>query len=209
LIVLLAAGAGGLFGQSVVGRVSGTVTDASGGIIPNATVTITNEATKVDRVVTADENGFYVATALPLGSYTVAVEMAGFKKAAISGNVLVADGRLTVNLKLEVGQITSTVEVVAAGGEAVNTVSGEVQRVAKSTSSRRISRPSSAATPAPQSISSPVAAKTDSTAACSSSSGTTSWTRAISSRPSRVPFALTTTAGTWAARSSAASFFSS
>jgi len=115
--------------QSIVGRISGTVTDASNAVIAGATVTITDEATKLARTVHTDDRGFYVATALPVGVYTVSAEMTGFKRSTKSGNNLVADGRLTVNFVLDVGEVTSSVEVVEAAGETVNTVSGEVARV--------------------------------------------------------------------------------
>jgi hypothetical protein len=117
------------FAQSIVGRISGTVVDTSGAVIPGATVNITNEATKLTRALKTDANGFYVATALPVGNYTVQVEHAGFKKQAKSGANLVADGRLTVDFALPVGEMSSTVEVIDAAGETVNTVSGEVGRV--------------------------------------------------------------------------------
>ncbi len=129
VLALLTAGSSGLQAQSVVGRISGTVTDPTGSVIPGAQLTITNEATNAERTLITDNNGFYIATALPVGVYTISIEMSGFKKVSRNGNNLVADGRLTVDFKLEVGQINQTVEVTAASGEAVNTVSGEVQRV--------------------------------------------------------------------------------
>src|SRR5688500_18859546 len=110
--------------QSVTGRISGTVKDASKAVIPGATVTVTNEATQITRAATTDEEGFYVVTNLPPGSYAVAVEHAGFKKVLTSGNVLVADGRVTVDALLEAGAPTETVTVTAEAGETVNTTSG-------------------------------------------------------------------------------------
>ena len=110
--------------QSVTGRISGTVKDESNAIIPGATVTVTNEATQIARAATIDEEGFYVVTNLPPGVYTVAVEHSGFKKFLSSGNVLVSDGRLTVDATLEAGQVSETVTVTAEAGETVNTTSG-------------------------------------------------------------------------------------
>src|SRR5215510_2050970 len=89
----------------------------------------TNEATKLTRTVTTDDKGFYVVTNLPVGSYTVAAEQRGFKKAVKSDNNLVADGRLTVDFELEPGAVTESVTVSASAGETVNTTSGEVARV--------------------------------------------------------------------------------
>jgi hypothetical protein len=116
-------------GQTIFGRISGTVTDPSGAVVPNTPVTVTSEKTNISRTVTTDENGFYVVTNLPVGDYTVSVEQQGFKKALSSGNNVAADARVTVDVQLETGQVTETVEVTSSLGEAVNTTSGEVARV--------------------------------------------------------------------------------
>ena len=115
--------------QTIFGRISGTVTDASGAVVPGATVTVTNEATQQTRAVVTDEDGFYVATSLPVGTYRVIVEVPGFKKSAKTGSDLAADGRLTVDFTLEPGEVTESVEVSATTGETVNSTSGEVARV--------------------------------------------------------------------------------
>jgi hypothetical protein len=115
--------------QTITGRISGTVTDTAGAVIPSAMITITNEATKISRSVKADESGFYVVTNLPVGNYTIVGEREGFKKSVRAGNNLVADGRLTVDLELEPGAVTESVTVSGVAGETINTVSGEVARV--------------------------------------------------------------------------------
>lgn len=115
--------------QTIVGRIAGTVTDAAGATVPGAKILITNEATAITREATTDPNGFYVVTNLPVGNYRVSVEAQGFKKSAKTGYDLGADGRLTVDFKLEPGAVTETVEVVASTGETVNSTSGEVARV--------------------------------------------------------------------------------
>ena len=79
--------------------------------------------------MTSDENGFYTVTNLPVGTYTIEAEQKGYKKALVSGQNVTADARLTVDLKLEAGEVSETVEIVAAAGETVNTTSGEVARV--------------------------------------------------------------------------------
>jgi hypothetical protein len=119
-------------GQTVNGRINGTVSDSSGAVVPSATVTITNTATNATRTAVTDDGGFYTVTSLPVGTYTVTVERNGFKKANQTGNVLAADQRLTVNITLEAGNVTETVEVTTAAGETVNTTSGEVARVVDS-----------------------------------------------------------------------------
>src|ERR1041384_8667360 len=91
------------FGQTVVGRISGTVQDPNGASIPNASVKVINNANNSERTVTTDENGFYTITNLPVGTYTIEAERKGYKKALVSGQSVTADARLTVDVTLEVG----------------------------------------------------------------------------------------------------------
>lgn len=115
--------------QTSVGRISGTVIDASGAAIPNVSVSIKNTDTQNTRTVTTDGNGFYVATNLPIGPYTVEISVQGFQRQARTGLALVADGRLTADFQLQVGDVSQSVEVSAQAGETINTVSGELSRV--------------------------------------------------------------------------------
>lgn len=115
--------------QTTFGRISGAVTDSNGAVVPGATITITDEATRITRSVTTDSGGSYVVTSLPVATYSVQAEAQGFKKTLRTGYDLVADGRLTVNLKLEAGAVSDTVEVTASAGETINTTSGESARV--------------------------------------------------------------------------------
>jgi len=129
LVLLLISGALSAHGQTIFGRISGTVKDSAGAAIPNVTVTVTNPANNLVRTATTDEDGFYTVTNLPVGSYSVEAERSGFKKAAQSGVSVVADARLTIDVTLEAGQVTETVQVTTATGETVNTTSGEVGRL--------------------------------------------------------------------------------
>src|SRR5258708_3180195 len=113
--------------QDIFGRISGTVKDSTGAAVINAKVTITNQETKLSRTVKTDDRGFYVAPELPVGAYTVTAEEKGFKTTSKVGNDLVAGARLTVDLTLQVVEITEKVEVTAIG-ETVNTISGEISR---------------------------------------------------------------------------------
>src|SRR6185369_3488415 len=115
---------------------SGTVTDPTGASVPGAKVTVADATTNFSRSVTTNESGFYTVTNLPVGTYSVMIEMANFKKAFRPSNVLSADSRLTVDAVLEVGQMSETVEVTATSGETVNTTSGEV---AKTIDSQQVS----------------------------------------------------------------------
>src|SRR5947207_9096327 len=114
--------------QSIFGRISGTVTDAQGGAVAGVKITIVNEETKLERQTTTDSNGYYVATDLPVGVYSVTAEQSGFKTIKKTGNDLVAGARMTVDLNLVVGEISQKVEV-AATAETINTTSGELARV--------------------------------------------------------------------------------
>ncbi|MEJ7710516.1 MAG: carboxypeptidase regulatory-like domain-containing protein [Pyrinomonadaceae bacterium] len=125
--------------QTIFGRISGTVTDAAGAVLPNAAVTVTNEATNQARTVNAADDGAYTVTNLLPGNYSVSVEQSGFKKAVQNGNNLVADGRLTLDFTLETGQVTETVEITSAVGETVNTTSGEIARVVDQEQVRNLS----------------------------------------------------------------------
>ena len=128
LLLLVVFAANSVRGQTIFGRISGTVTDTSGAVVPAAKVTVKNSATNLERTATTDEEGFYTVTNLPVGTYTVSVEQTNFKKSVQNDNVLTADMRLTLNVVLEPGAVSETVEVSTVAGETVNTTSGELAR---------------------------------------------------------------------------------
>lgn len=113
--------------QSIFGRISGTVTDAQGAAVAGVKITIVNEETKLERQTTTDSNGYYVASDVPVGVYSVIAEQSGFKTLKKTGYDLVAGARLTVDLGLTIGEISQKIEV-ADVAETVNTTSGEVAR---------------------------------------------------------------------------------
>jgi hypothetical protein len=131
LLLCLFAATSPLYGQAT-GRISGTISDATSAVIPGAKVTITNLETSVTWTQTTDENGYYVQTQLQVGPYKVEAEAGGFQKATKTGYDLVADGRLTADLKLQLASVSSTVQVIEVMGETVNTVSGELARTVDS-----------------------------------------------------------------------------
>src|SRR5882762_1866337 len=105
---------GAAWAQEVTGSISGTVTDSKGGAVPGAKVTITNSDQQVVvRTLTTDEHGQYAAPLLPVGHYSVTVEIAGFKRVTHSGLVLNVSDKLAVNFTLEVGAVSETVSVEA------------------------------------------------------------------------------------------------
>src|SRR5260370_37995328 len=89
-------------------------TDASGGVIAGASITITNMDTGIAVKTTTDNTGTYVVTPLRVGRYSVAVEAAGFKKSVRSDITVNVQDRVRVDAALEVGAVTDTVEVQAS-----------------------------------------------------------------------------------------------
>ncbi len=100
--------------QAVSGTLLGTVTDPSGAVLSGAKVTLVNEATGLTRTLTTDKNGEFTAPSMPTGTYTATAEMQGFKVAAVSNVELGVDQHVRIDLKLEVGAQTETVNVEAA-----------------------------------------------------------------------------------------------
>ncbi|HKR13641.1 MAG TPA: TonB-dependent receptor [Pyrinomonadaceae bacterium] len=96
------------------GTIGGTVTDAAGGALPGATITVTGQTGT--RTAMTNESGIFRIDNLEPGTYSVRVEQTGFK-AALANNVTVFVGReSTLNLKLEPGEISATVDVTADVG---------------------------------------------------------------------------------------------
>jgi hypothetical protein len=100
--------------QTTAGTIVGTVTDPSGAIISGSNVTITNMGTNIAVKTTTDASGEYVVTPLEVGKYSVTVEATGFKRSVRSDIQVNVQDRVRVDAKLEVGQVTDTVEVAAA-----------------------------------------------------------------------------------------------
>jgi hypothetical protein len=100
-----------LFAQVDRGGIVGTVTDASGAVVPEAAITITNVASNQSTKVFTDVSGDYAASLLRIGTYTISVEKGGFKK-TVRSNVVIDVGQVVhVDLTLEVGEVTQAVEV--------------------------------------------------------------------------------------------------
>ena len=105
---------GSAVAQVATAELVGNVTDASGAAIPNAKIVITNTATnQTVRELSSDQAGAYIATFIPPGSYTVSVEAQGFRKLVQTGVTLETNQRARVDLTLQVGQVSETVEVAA------------------------------------------------------------------------------------------------
>ena len=89
----------------------GTVTDAKGAVIPNATVTVKNKATSTERTAQTDTDGNYQVAALPVGSYSIEVKVQGFKTQVIDQVTLEVARTVIQNFQLDVGAISEQVLV--------------------------------------------------------------------------------------------------
>ena len=116
-IVLLVGLAGGVWlaAQDISGTIDGTVLDPTGATVPNATVTVTNvDRNQVVRTVTTDATGTYAAPLIPIGNYEIKVEAAGFQTGMRSGIVLNVRDDLKINITLQVGAVSQSVDVTVA-----------------------------------------------------------------------------------------------
>src|SRR5215813_1695929 len=89
----LAAAASGLHAQRTNAQITGIITDATGAIIPNADIVVTNEATGIKRNAASNELGYYTVALLPPGKYKVAVRKDGFRLLTRTGITLETRGR--------------------------------------------------------------------------------------------------------------------
>ena len=108
---------------------SGIITDAQGGAVPDAKITITNVATSVAIDTTTNASGAYTAANLNAGDYNVSISAPGFKTSQ-SNVTLTVGAKQEMNLALEVGEVSQTVEVTGAAVQidlASSTISGNVQ----------------------------------------------------------------------------------
>lgn len=130
--------------QVVTGTIYGTVTDPSGAGVPDAGVTANNVATGIAATTRADAGGNYSLPSLPPGIYNVRVEKQGFDSAVLTEIALAIDQKARVDAKLQVGQVSTTVNVsggapiVETKTASVGTVIGEQQVVDLPLNLRRI-----------------------------------------------------------------------
>ncbi|MEZ5361097.1 MAG: TonB-dependent receptor [Bryobacterales bacterium] len=103
-----------LFGQGGTAQLVGRVTDPSGAVIPGASVTLTNVGSGVAQTAQTGPQGYYRFPLLPPGNYEIAVQSEGFRRVAQTGIKLDVEQAATLDVELEVGQITETVQVTAA-----------------------------------------------------------------------------------------------
>jgi Carboxypeptidase regulatory-like domain/TonB-dependent Receptor Plug Domain len=120
-------GTSSAWGQAATGRVFGTVTDQQHAAVPGANLTVTNEATQVSKSTTTNNEGYFEVVDLPIGTYTVTVEHAGFIKYVTTANKLLINQSLKFEITLKVGMATQivTVESQATQVETENPTLGQ------------------------------------------------------------------------------------
>src|SRR5947207_12963602 len=109
IVLFLALSPG--WAQTITGSITGTVTDPAGAVIPNATVTAKNVNTNITTEAKTTAAGVYNLLFLPVGSYTLSVQATGFKMATLAPFPLSVNQTARVDVTLEVGAITESVNV--------------------------------------------------------------------------------------------------
>jgi hypothetical protein len=121
-----------LLAQQTLGGITGNVTDAKGGVIPNVAVTLVDEQTSLKRAVKTNGTGEYTFVNLPIGTYTLTYTAEGFDAQKTQHIAVQADRTATVNAQLKVGKTSETIEVQATPLlNAVDTTNGYVLDNAK------------------------------------------------------------------------------
>ena len=92
---------------------TGLVTDSAGAVVPNASVKVKNKATDVESSATTDSSGYYTFASLPVGTYTLTIELSGFKKAIHENIILEVGQKARVDTTLEVGSVSESVVVAS------------------------------------------------------------------------------------------------
>ena len=113
--------------QPLTSRVEGTVQDETGAVIPGASVTMTKVDTGVARETATDERGLYLFPLVPAGTYTVQASAAGFTTTVVDDVRVALNAPTSIDVTLEVGPVTETVVVAAAGPQSLlNTANAEL-----------------------------------------------------------------------------------
>lgn len=121
LLVLAAFSISAAFSQTVTGNITGLVTDATGAVVPGATVAASNTATGVQTPATTNSAGVYTIRFLPIGQYTVSVSASGFATAQYPAFSLEVDQTAKIDVRLKVGSETQTTTVQGELAPILNT----------------------------------------------------------------------------------------
>ncbi len=115
-----------LYAQAISGDLVGTVTDVSGAVVPNATVTATNVATSVRSTASTNASGIYRLSNLLPGSYNISAEVAGFDTSVVKDVPVQLNQTGTVNFALTVGAVSTSVEVRGTSS-VIDTTTSQIQ----------------------------------------------------------------------------------
>ncbi len=130
LVLLLAASVAFAQMNISTGSISGTVTDPSGQVIPNAAVTLVFELNGEVRSMTTSVSGDFNFQALVEGAYTVRVQAQGFRQFVKTNNVVTAGARIAMgSVQLEVGSVSETVSVTAQGEAVATTTTADTGHI--------------------------------------------------------------------------------
>jgi hypothetical protein len=100
--------------QTTTADILGTITDASGGTIPNASVTLVNTETQISRTITSNADGNFAFNSLNPGRYSVTIQASGFEKVTLQDIALAAGDRRRLDNQLKVGSTVETVDITAS-----------------------------------------------------------------------------------------------
>ena len=125
VVVCLITAASSALGQSDNSSLSGTITDSSGAVVPNAKIIVRNEATQTSRDAVSKEDGNFTLPNIAPGTYTVHVEAQGFQTTTLNGVHVDPNIGRRVDISLKVGDTTTSV-TVEASANTVQTESGSV-----------------------------------------------------------------------------------
>ena len=99
--------------QAVSGTILGTVKDATGAVVPGATVTVSHTGTGFSRSLVTDTHGEYNAPSIPTGAYSVTAEITGFKKVSKTNVLVGVDQKVRIDVALEIGGMEEIIEIQA------------------------------------------------------------------------------------------------
>jgi hypothetical protein len=118
----------GMAAAGAAQELSGFVRDASGGVLPGATVTATQVGTQLTRTSVTNEQGYYVLPEIPIGEYQVVAELQGFRRHVETGIIVRVNSKVAVNATLELGNLEESITVQAAVA-LVEVSTGEIGRL--------------------------------------------------------------------------------
>jgi hypothetical protein len=137
LVVIANGGARQAYAQVAGATLTGTVKDSSGAVVPNAQVSITDIDTSVNRMVSSNAAGLYIAPNLLPGNYEIRVTSTGFRTQVERGITLTVGAQQQLDITMQVGQITQTVEITTEA-PTVELTSSELGATVNSTTVREL-----------------------------------------------------------------------